>query len=731
MLSMLARLVIAAPKRVLAAVLLITVVAAAFGATVAEHLGAAGFQDPGSPSSRGLKVLTTTFGQGDMDLTLVVRAPGSVQDPLSAAAGHRLVDELRRSEFVSDVESPWDGSPLGAGLVSKDGKTALVIAGITGSENDAPKHAKTIAHRFTGRRDGLQVLAGGTATVASEINDQSEKDLVGAEAIALPLSLIVLVWVFGGFFAALLPLVVGGLAIVGTLGMLRVITMFADVSIFSLDLTTAMGLALAIDYTLLLIYRYREEYAAVGDRDVALRTAMSTAGRTILFSACTVFLAVSALAVFPMYFLRSMAYAGCGVVALAGLYAVTVAPAVIKLLGDRIELLNIRALLGRAAADPDVRHGVLFRVATFVMRHALPCALAVVALLLLLGSPFAGARFGLPDDRVLPTTAQPRQAGDIVRSEFPVDPAAATSIVFPDARELSVGDVADYATALSNVPGVEGVAAPGGSYVRGQVVGPPMLPTAVKNGSLWMSASIPGSSLDTRHRAAVDQLRSVPVPHRVEALFTGADQVNRDSVDQIVRRLPVVLLLVAATTFVLVFLLTGSLVLPLEALLLNTLSLSATLGALVWVFQEGNLGGLGTSATGTLVADVLVFLFATAFGLSMDYEVFLLSRIREHWLKSPQRHEDNAEAVAMGIATAGRVITAAALLMVIVFAGLSTGQVSFMRMIGVGLALAVIVDATLVRMVLMPAFMKLVGRWNWWAPAPLAKLHAAVGISES
>ncbi len=728
---MLARLVIAAPKRVLAAVLLITVVAAAFGATVAEHLGAAGFQDPGSPSSRGLKVLTTTFGQGDMDLTLVVHAPGSVQDPLTAAAGHRLVDELRRSEFVSNVESPWDGSPLGAGLVSKDGKTALVIAGITGSENDAPKHAKTIADRFTGRRDGLQVLAGGTATVASEINDQSEKDLVGAEAIALPLSLIVLVWVFGGFFAALLPLVVGGLAIVGTLGMLRVITMFADVSIFSLDLTTAMGLALAIDYTLLLIYRYREEYAAAGDRDVALRTAMSTAGRTILFSACTVFLAVSALAVFPMYFLRSMAYAGCGVVALAGLYAVTVAPAVIKLLGDRIESLNIRALFGRAATDPDVRHGFLFRVATFVMRHALPCALAVVALLLLLGSPFAGARFGLPDDRVLPTTAQSRQAGDIVRSEFPVDPAAATSIVFPDARELSVGDVADYASALSNVPGVEVVAAPGGSYVRGQVVGPPTLPTAVKNGSLWMSASIPGSSLDTRQRAAVDQLRSVPVPHRVEALFTGADQVNRDSVDQIVRRLPVVLLLVAATTFVLVFLLTGSLVLPLEALLLNTLSLSATLGALVWVFQEGKLGGLGTTATGTLVADVLVFLFATAFGLSMDYEVFLLSRIREHWLESPQRHEDNAEAVTMGIATAGRVITAAALLMVIVFAGLSTGQVSFMRMIGVGLALAVIVDATLVRMVLMPAFMKLVGRWNWWAPAPLTKLHAAVGVSES
>ncbi len=258
-----------------------------------------------------------------------------------------------------------------------------------------------------------------------------------------------------------------------------------------------------------------------------------------------------------------------------------------------------------------------------------------------------------------------------------------------------------------------------------------MSATAVKDGSVWLSVTVPGSSLDSRYRTAIDQLRAVPVPHHVEALFTGADQLNRDSVDEIVRRLPVVLLLVATTTFVLIFLLTGSLVLPLEALVLNTLSLSATLGALVWVFQEGHLGGLGTTATGTLVADVLVFLFATAFGLSMDYEVFLLSRIREHWLKSPQGHEDNAEAVTMGIATAGRVITAAALLMVIVFAALSTGEVSFMRMIGVGLALAVIVDATLVRMVLVPAFMKLVGRWNWWAPKPLVKLHAAVGVSES
>lgn len=740
-LSMLARVVIAAPRRVLIAVVLATIVAAGFGGGVAEHLGAAGFQDPSSQSARGMKVLTEKFGQGDMDLTFVVRSPSGVLDPAAAEAGRKLVENLRSAPHISGVVSPWDGSGPSEGLISQDGRTAVVIAQVSGGENSAPKYGKAVADHVTGEHDGLTVLAGGTAMVSAEINEQSEKDLLTAELIALPLSLIVLIWVFGGLFAALLPLVVGGMAIVGTLGMLRGITLFADVSIFALDLTTAMGLALAIDYTLLLVSRYREEHALIGDRDEALRRAVATAGRTILFSACTVFLAVGALAVYPMYFLRSMAYAGCGVVALAGLYAVVVAPAVIKLLGDRIESLNIRTLfrrLGRAkrrgddkAKDQDIRQSFLYSTTTFVMRHAVACTVLVVALLLVLGAPFLSARFGLPDDRVLPASAQSRQVGDTLRTEFPGNAAMATSIVIPDARSLTDNDVTGYAAALSDVPGVRAVSAPGGSYVQGRAVGPPLSPTAAKDGSLWLSVAIEDPSSDSLSRQELDRLRAVPVPDGAEALFTGPDQLNQDSVDEIVRLLPVVLILVAMTTFVLIFLLTGSLLLPVKALVLNTLSLSATLGALVWVFQEGHLGGLGTTATGTLVADVLVFLFATAFGLSMDYEVFLLSRIREHWLASPQRSEDNSEAVALGIAGAGRVITAAAILMVIVFAALSSGQVSFMRMIGVGLALAVVVDATLVRMVLVPAVMKLAGKWNWWAPAPLAKLHAKVGLSDS
>ncbi len=728
-LTMISRVVIAAPKRVLLVVMLLTVLAAVFGANVAEHLGAGGFQDPSSQSARGVKVLTEKFGLGNMDLTLVVRSPSGVLEPAAAEAGRRLVDEVRNAPYISGVVSPWDDEfARREGLISEDGKTALVIARVSGGENNAPKYAKDVADRVSGEHDGLTVLAGGTAMVASEINEQSEKDLLSAELIALPLSLIVLVWVFGGLFAALLPLVVGVMAIIGTLGMIRGITLFADVSIFALDLTTAMGLALAIDYTLLLVSRYREEHAQSGNRDEALRRAVATAGRTILFSACTVFLAVGALAVFPMYFLRSMAYAGCGVVALAGLYAVVVAPAVIKLLGDRIESLNIRNLFRHKAKEQSITNSWLYSTVTFVMRHAFPCALAVVALLLVLGAPFLSARFGLPDDRVLPTSAQSRQVGDTLRTEFPGNEATATSIVIPDARGLTGDELTGYAAALSNVPGVVAVSAPDGSYVAGRAVGPPASATGVEDGSVWLSVAIENPSSDSQSREELDRLRAVAVPGGAEALFTGPNQLNQDSVDEIVRLLPIVLTLVATTTFLLIFLLTGSLLLPVKALVLNTLSLSATLGALVWVFQEGHLGGLGTTATGTLVADVLVFLFATAFGLSMDYEVFLLSRIREHWLASPQRSEDNAKSVALGIAGAGRVITAAALLMVIVFAALSSGQVAFLRMIGVGLALAVVVDATLVRMVLVPAVMKLAGRWNWWAPGPLATLHAKIGL---
>lgn len=727
------RLVVAAPKTVFLIATFLTIVAAAFGANVSDHLGAAGFQVPDSPSARGMKVLTEKFGQGDMDLTLLVRAPGGVLNEATARAGRKLVDELRPSPHVSVVVSAWDDSAQSAGLISKDGNAALVIAGISGGENNAPKYAKALAGRVVGEREGIAVLAGGTAMIASEINEQSEKDLQIAEAIALPLSLLVLVWVFGGFFAALLPIVVGGMAIVGTLGMLRAITMFADVSVFALDLTTAMGLALAIDYTLLLVSRYREQHQQLGDRDDALRTAVASAGRTILFSASTVFLAVSALGVFPMYFLRSMAYAGCGVVALAGIYAVVVAPALITLLGDRIESLNIRARFCRAPKDRDIKHSFLYSMATFVMHHALSCAFAVVVVLLVLGAPFLSAHFGLPDDRALPTSAESRQVGDTLRMEFPGNPATATSVVIPDAQRLTDSEIAGYAAALSNVPGVDEVAAPSGSFVKGHVVGPPMSTRRSEDGSLWLSVAMAPSvgPQTAQYRRDVARLRETAVPHGAEALFTGPDQLNSDSVDEIVHHLPLVLILVATTTFVLIFLLTGSLVLPAKALILNTLSLSATLGALVWIFQEGHLGGLGTTATGTLVADVLVFLFATAFGLSMDYEVFLLSRIREYWLASPRRSQDNEAAVALGIAGAGRVISAAALLMVIVFVALSSSDVAFMRMIGVGLAVAVIVDATLVRLVLVPAFMKLLGKWNWWAPGPFADLHAKVGLRDS
>ncbi|ADG98853.1 MMPL domain protein [Segniliparus rotundus DSM 44985] len=737
MLRHVSRLAIRAPRRVLLAAAVCTMAAAGYGATVAEHLSAAGFQDPGSQSVRGAELLAEKFGQGDADLTFVVRSPDGVFAPQAAAQARELVSTVRHAPHVASVLDPWGLAPAEANaMVSADGKAALILARVSGGESEAQKHAKEVSDKVAGEHGALTVRAGGMSMVLSEINEQSERDLVSAEAVAVPLTFLVLMWVFGGLYAALLPLVVGLLSIAATLGALRLFTVFADVSVFALNLTTAMGFALAIDYTLLLVSRYREEHERTKDRAAALRRAVDTAGRTVAFSACTVFLAVGALGVFPMYFLRSMAYAGCAVVALAALYAVVVAPAMIMLLGDRIDGLDVRRLLRRKsrnpapAAESGPQGGVLYRTTRFVMRHAATCALAATAALLLLGSAFTRAQFGLPDDRVLPATAQSRQVGDALRAEFPQNAAVPVSIVIPDASGIAAQEVSGYADELSKVPGVAVVDAPDGSHVRGGLAGPSGAAAGTKDASVWLTAVLRAPAFTEQSRAALADVRAVPRPKGVEVLFTGTEQLNEDTVAAIMRQLPFVFGFVAVTTFLLLFLLTGSILLPLKALVLNTLSLSATLGALVWIFQEGHVGGFGTTTTGTLVSDMLVFLFTVAFGLSMDYEVFLLSRIREFWLASARRAEDNAEAVALGVSRAGRVVTAAALLMFVVFVSLITSEVSFMRMFGLGLAVAVAVDATLVRMVLLPAFMRLAGTWNWWLPEPLARLHRRVGLRE-
>ncbi|MGE0778429.1 MMPL family transporter [Mycolicibacterium sp.] len=697
-LARIAELALATPRRFLVLAALVAVAAGVFGVPVAKTLCACGFEDPTAESATASRLLTERFGRGDEQLLFVVSSPGGHRGAPARKVGRQLVADLERSPHVATVTSAWTAAPAeAANLVSTDGTAALVVAGITGADGTAQDHAAELADRLTVAhhdRDGVTVRAGGTAMVNAQITEQSQRDLLLMESLAIPLSFLVLVWVFGGLLTAAVPIAVGVLSVLGALAVLRAVTTFTDVSVFALNLSAAMGLALAIDYTLLMISRYRDEIAAGAARDEAVVTMMTIAGRTVLFSASIVALSMAMMALFPMNFLRSFAYAGVATVGFAEAAALFVTPAAVALLGDR---------LGAGRSGP----GFLYRWTRGVLRRALPVGLAVVAVMLALGAPFLGVKWGFPDDRVLPPSASAHQVGDVLRGDFIHDSATAVTAVVPDAVGVTPIELRRYAEDVARIPDVVAVS-----------------PPAQADGSAALTIYTAAPLYSQASHEQLDRLHAVPGPAGRTVLLTGTAQTNRDSVAAITARLPLVLGLIAAVMFGLLFLLTGSVVIPLKALVLNMLSLTAAFGAMVWIFQDGHLGGLGTTTTGTLVANIPVLLFCIAFGLSMDYEVFLVSRIREFWLTTG----DNDESVALGIAHIGRVVTAAAAVMCISFAALIAAQVSFMRMFGLGLTLAVLADATLIRMALMPAFMHLMGAWNWWAPKWLRHLHSRYGL---
>ena len=737
MLERIARLAIAAPGKVLMVAGLLAVLLGIFGVPVADKLSPSGFQDPTAESSRAARLLTEKFGQGNVPLVIVVTAPDRYDSPRTVVVVTGILDQLNKSGKVAGVTSAWTTpQPANAALLSADQRSGLIVTGIVGDEARQQAYTKEITEAIVGDRNGVQVLAGGAAMVNLQVTEQSKRDLLVLEAIVVPLSFLVLIWVFGGLFAAALPVGVGVLAILGSLAVLRAVTSFTDVSIFALNLTTAMGLALAIDYTLLMVSRYRDELAEGAGRKQALVTTMRTAGRTVLFSAVIVALCMAVLVLFPMNFLRSFAYAGVATVAFAALAAVLVTPAAIVLLGDRLNSLDVRRAIRRMVGRPEpvpkpVDQQFWYRSTKFVMRRAVPIGLAVVALLAVLGAPFFGVKPGFPDDRVLPKSASAHQVGDMLRADFAIDSDSEVPIVIPDSAGLDRAEVDRYAAALSMVAEVNSVSAPSGTFIGGRLAGPPLAATGEAGGATLLTVGTSLPLFSDSSETQLTRLHEVPTPGGRDVEFGGLAQTNRDSVAAITSRLPLVLSLMAAIMLVLLFLLTGSVVLPIKALILNMLSLSAAFGAMVWVFQDGHLGALGTTATGTLVANMPVLLFCVAFGLSMDYEVFLVSRIREFWLASPQTSADNDESVALGLAHTGRVITAAALIMAISFAALIAAQVALMRLFGTGLTLAILMDATLVRLVLVPVFMHAMGKWNWWAPAPLVRLHRVLGISES
>jgi putative drug exporter of the RND superfamily len=735
MLTRLANLGIRRPKRVLTFAGLLIALAALYGGQAASHLASGGFYDTHAASWQARDKLANTFGAGDPNLVLEVSSAAGVDSAAARSTGLHIVDDLRTQPYVTNVTSYWTaGAAAAPGLRSRNGTAALVVARVVGDDNTAPKRAQHIFTPLLGTRDGVTVKPGGIVATINTVNHLTTSDLTRSELIAVPLTVIALIWVFGSVIAALLPLAVGITSIIGTMAILRLLSTVTDVSVYSLNMTTAMGLALAIDYSLFAVSRYREEIRNGVEPEQAIRVTMRTAGRTVLFSALTVGLSLAAMLVFPVYFLRSFAYAGIAVVAFATVATLLLLPALLTVLGSRVDSLDLRVFARRLLRRPPptpkpVEATFWYRFARVVMRRALPIGLLVTALLVALGLPFLHAHFGYPDDHVVPKSEAVHQVGDDLRDNFATNAGSVITVVAADTSRAPA-QLAGYASTLSDLPGVTAVSASSGTYAAGQQVAPGD-PAKTKGSAAYLDVEIGADAQSETAKHLLSTARAVPAPWPVQ--FTGQTAINADSLHALAVTMPIAIGLIVLASFIVLFLFTGSLILPIKALVLNTLSLSATFGAMVWIFQEGHFHWLfpDLTTTGYLVPTMPPLMFCVAFGLSMDYEVFLLSRIRESWLSSDRTTEANTRAVALGLGHTGRIVTAAALLMAIVFAAIAGGRVSFMMLFGTGLTLAVVMDATVVRGILVPAFMRLAGQWNWWAPRPLARLHRRFGLSET
>nr|WP_180218734.1 MMPL family transporter [Streptomyces albus] len=697
--------------------LLAVVALAAVGFGAFGKLQGGGFDDPDSPSSRAAALIEDEFG-GEDNLVLLVRAQGGdLEAPPVQRAGRELTRGLRAEPGVSQVTSYW--APGGSALTSRDGTQALVLAHVDDADTE---RITEVTDEWTGDRGAVTVRAGGPAALNQDVSAQVSKDLALAESIAVPVTLVLLIIAFGSVVAALLPLAIGLVAILGTFAELYVLGSLTDVSVFAVNLTTALGLGLGIDYGLLLVSRFRERLDAGDGTARALRWTVRTAGRTILFSAATVVAALTALLLFPPFFLRSFAYAGIGVVAIAALSALLVVPALLAVLGHRVN----KGRLPWADAVRRTEAPLWRKLAGTVMRRPALTALPVLAVLLLAASPLLGAAFGSPDERVLPPDAESRQVSAALRSDFAGNDATGVSIVTEGRTGKAAVD--RYAAEVSRLEGVVRVQAATGTYAHGRSVrGPGPAAAFERNGIHRLAVTTGTAPASGAAQDLVHAIRDLPGPGGTETLVGGRDAQLIDSKDAIAQKLPAAVAWVVGSTFVLLFLFTGSLLQPLRALVLNGISLTAAIGAMVWVFQDGHLSSVLDFTPMPMDTSMTVLMFCIVFGLSMDYEVFVTSRIKE-------LHDAGAgdrEAVTGGLSRTGRIVTMAAGLLAVSFFAFATSQVSFIQMFGLGSGLAILIDAVAVRGVLVPAAMRLLGRAAWYAPGPLRRLHSRVGLSEA
>ncbi|HEX2095906.1 MAG TPA: MMPL family transporter [Solirubrobacterales bacterium] len=677
--------------------------AGALGGSVADRLDPYGADDPETESVKADEALQAAGYRGPGVIVVVRDAP------VGTAAGRARVAAIARQVRAMDGVKSVSGyiETRSRDFVSRDGDSTYLAVALTPTDDkEWQETGAAIAERFE-HSEG--VIVGGGAVAQEQVNKQVESDLQKAEMLAFPLLFLLSLLFFRSLVAALLPLMIGALAIVGTFLILRLASEFGSISIFALNLTTALGLGLSIDYSLFVVSRYREEIAKDGPGLAAMRRVMATAGRTVFFSSLTVAAALASLLVFPQRFLYSMGLGGALVAIFAALISLTVLPAVLTLLGNRVNSLAPRFLRRRAEAEarPD-EQGFWYRLSRFVMRRPLGIATASAALLIVMGIPFLGIKFDTVDPTVLPEEASARQAFDIVNEEFPPYRDA------PIWLAVSSGDPQSVANLREQVSRTDGIAA--------------VLPPQRLRGDLTVLQAISANRFASEEsQATVERIRELDV-RGGEVLVGGATADFVDFQDSLARHAPIALAIVIGSTLVILFLMTGSVVLPIKSLIMNFLNLSAVFGLLVLIFQDGRFEGLlDYTSTGALEQTMPILLFAVAFGLSTDYAVFLLSRIKE----ARDNGASESESVAIGLERTGRIVTAAALLFAVALGAFATSQILFVKENGVGTALAVLIDASIVRALLVPSLMELLGKWNWWAPRPLRRLHERFGISET
>ncbi len=691
--------------------LLVAVLGGVWGTTIfAKVQTAGGFDAPNSQSQHEASLATQAFGRdaGDVVVLYSSKTLTATAPAFRSAVTHALA-ALPHTR-VESYATYW--STRSPAFVSTSGRETYAVLELAGSTDTARQNSyDAIKNQLSA--PGLRSQLGGVVPTDETIDQQTTASITRAEGLSFPILLILLLVIFGSLTAACLPLAIGALGILGSFTALRLLTLVTGVSVFSLNITTILGLGLGIDYGLFLVTRFREELHKQGTVEDAVARTVATAGRTVLVSGVTVAIVLASLMLFPETILRSIGYGGVATVLVDMIAALTVLPALLAVLGPKVNSLRIR----RAVQRPPVagNSGGWHRLAHGVMRRPLLYAVPIVMLLLGLGSPFLHVVWGGVDATALPASAAPRIVTEALNADYPGNPTAPIEAIVQFRGPISgsaarAAGLASYASRLDHVPGVTAAQLTG---VRGDIA--------------RVDLSYGPGPYTPQARAIAANVRAVSAPQGATVQVGGQTAALADELSSIGQTLPWMALAVVIATFLLLFLAFGSLILPLEAIVANVLSLSAMYGVVTWIFADGHLSGLlGFTPNGTISPTIPVLMFAIMFGLSMDYEVFLLSRIRESY----DRTGDNTAAIASGLQRTGGVITSAALLLIIVIGMFSLSSITFIKLLGVGMIVALILDATLVRLLLVPATMRLLGDANWWAPAPLRRLAARYGIRE-